>query len=255
MGEGAGATAADPAPALDGDTYTPLYRRLHRTIARRIAARDWRPGEAIPSEAEFARIYDLAVGTVRKAIDALESDGLIERRHGPGTFVRRSNFNNSMMRFFLFRDSAGSALTPESHIVSRRRLTDRPAIARRLGLEDDAPLIEIIRHRSWDGGMRLLEDIYLPHASFAAILACPETEIGQLLYPAYERLCGTLVCFIEEEITIEPASREDARLLGLRAAEKLVQVERTALDALRQPLEWRRSRGQTDRFHYRVSVS
>jgi len=57
------------------DLRLPLYQRLRDEIARSIAANVWRPGEAIPTEAEFAASHGVAVGTVRKALDTLVASG------------------------------------------------------------------------------------------------------------------------------------------------------------------------------------
>ena len=241
-------------PVLAGDAHLPLYRRLCITIAGRIADGHWRPGDMIPSETDLARIYDVAPGTVRKAIETLATDGLIERRHGRGTFVRRSNFDHYMTRFFLFRDASGSELDPESRILSREVVSGPAPVVSALGLPDGSDLIHLVRHRYWEDAPRLLEDIYLPLHRFGPILTCDIEEIGPLLYPAYERLCGELVCFMEEEITIVPASAQDAAVLGLHSADLIVAIDRWAKDAARQPIEWRRSRGETGRFRYKVKV-
>ena len=245
----------DQSLSLDGDVDLPLYRRLYRTVARRIAGADWVPGDALPGELELARLYGIAPGTVRKAVDELVGDGLIERRHGSGTFVRRSNFDHAMTRFFLFRDDAGRQIIPESRIISRAVVPATAMLAERLGLRRGEKLIKIVRHRHWDGAPRLLEDIFLPLARFRAILDHTTDEIGPLLYPAYERFCGELVCFIEEEITVVDASPDDASTLRLMPGDAVVTVERLARDAAKRPLEWRRSRGETRRFRYRVRAA
>jgi len=51
------------------DVRLPLYQRLRDQVAQQIAHNVWRPGEAIPTEAELAASHGVAVGTVRKALD------------------------------------------------------------------------------------------------------------------------------------------------------------------------------------------
>jgi GntR family transcriptional regulator len=240
---------------LDGDEHLPLYRRLYQTLARRIANADWRPGDALPAELDLAKQYGVAPGTIRKAIDELVDDGLIERRHGSGTFIRRPNFDNMMVRFFLFRDPAGGYISPESHIISREIEPASEIVAARLGMREGDEVIRVVRHRHWEGTARLLEDIFLPPAPFRAILNHTPEEIGPLLYPAYERLCGQLVCFIEEEITITDVTREDAAILALSQGDLVVAIERLAKNASGQPIEWRISRGEARRFRYKINVS
>ncbi len=239
---------------IDGDEDIPLYKRLYRTIARRIAEAEWKPGDVLPSEVDLARNYGVAPGTMRKAIDALADDGLIERRHGSGTFIRRPNFDNMMLRFFLFRDAEGAQIVPESELLSREVVLPAENIAFYLKLGKDERAIRLVRHRHWDGAPRLLEDIYLPFKRFEALMDYPITDIGPLLYPEYERLCGELVCFIEEEIRIHDALAIDAADLRLADGELVVSIERLAKDAAGMPIEWRNSRGEARRFRYKINL-
>jgi len=63
---------------MQSDSRLPRYQRLRDELASRIAERRWQPGDAIPTEQELAQSFDLAVGTVRKAIDLLVAEGLLE---------------------------------------------------------------------------------------------------------------------------------------------------------------------------------
>jgi len=57
---------------LDGDPRLPIYLRLRDELAGKIAAQEWRAGEAIPSESDLAGRYGVAVGTLRKTLDLLD---------------------------------------------------------------------------------------------------------------------------------------------------------------------------------------
>ncbi|MCW1411247.1 GntR family transcriptional regulator [Rhizobium sp. 1AS11] len=233
----------------------PLYRRLRETIAGKITKGEYKPGEALPAEVEIARLYNVAPGTARKAIEELVNEGLLERRHGAGTFVRRPNFNNSMLRFFLFRGTKGKTLTPESRIVSRSVESASEAVAGHLNLPPGEKVIHLNRLRLWEGAPRLLEDIYLPFTLFHPIIDLDESVIGPLLYPAYEIHCGQLVSFVKEEISVTDATADDAAILGLGAHEMVVNIDRLAMNPSRIPIEWRRSHGEARRFHYQVDFS
>src|SRR5260370_38657148 len=77
------------------DLRLPLYQRLRDTLAAAVAEGQWRPGDAIPSEADLAKRHGVAIGTVRKAVDQLLADGVLDRQQGRGTFVKRAGFNAS----------------------------------------------------------------------------------------------------------------------------------------------------------------
>ncbi len=65
-----------------------LYQQVAAEIRNAIAAGEFPPGAALPSEAQLIDRYKVSRPTVRNAISALRSEGLIEVIHGKGSFVR-----------------------------------------------------------------------------------------------------------------------------------------------------------------------
>ena len=61
----------------------PLYLQVKDMLVQRIAAGAWKPGAAIPNEIELSRELGISVGTVRKALDEMESERLDLPPPGP----------------------------------------------------------------------------------------------------------------------------------------------------------------------------
>ena len=236
------------------DLRLPIYQRLRDEIAQQIARNVWRPGEAIPTEAELAASHEVAVGTVRKALDALVADGMIERRQGRGTFVRRPNFDRALSRFFRFQGPDGRQIIPEGRILEREALPAPPPVRSALRLREDEEAIRVSRLRLVVGKPVLSEAIWLPLRRFGAFLEAEPGEIGDLLYPAYERLCGEIVARAEETLTVSTATTDDAQLLGLDEGAPVIVIDRLAFGYDNQPVEWRCSRGPTADFRYKVEI-
>ncbi|NTH43463.1 GntR family transcriptional regulator [Agrobacterium rhizogenes] len=236
------------------DDRLPRYQRLRDDLAARINRQEWRPGESIPSEAELSATYGVAVGTVRKAIDQLVADGVVERHQGRGTYVRRARFNSSLFRFFRFQSESGERRVPESRILRRESIAAPSAVASALRLREGDPVISLSRLRLIGGVPLLAEEIWLERSRFEALLTIDTSEFGDLLYPLYEERCEQVVVSAEETLTVEIAPPLQARLLGLDPGSPLVVIERAAFDLERRPIEWRRSRGPADRFRYHVDI-
>jgi GntR family transcriptional regulator len=236
------------------DSRLPLYLQLRDQLAAQIRAQVWQPGQPIPSETELSHTYRVAVGTVRRAVETLMAEGLVERTHGKGTFVRKARFDNSLFRFFRFESAEGQRLAPRSVIVSRQTIPAPPQAALSLRLQPRAKVIELLRLRMIGDQPVLAENIYLCARRFKALADKEPSEFGDLLYPLYERECGQIVASAHETLTVETVTAAQARLLGLKENTPVVVIERVAFGSDGEPLEWRQSRGAASKFRYSAEI-
>jgi len=65
----------------------PIYRQIMRQVADEVASGHLAAGDRLPSQRDLAQQLVVAPLTVKKAYDLLEAEGLLESRHGSGTFV------------------------------------------------------------------------------------------------------------------------------------------------------------------------
>ena len=231
----------------------PLYRRLRDQIAQEIVKNRWGPGQQLPTEAVFISKYNVSSGTIKKALDILEADGLIERIQGSGTFVRRPDWSNIHTHSIRYFGSAGDQRPLRSRIFAREALSGPPEVTSVLQLEPHARVIHLRRLRSHDGLPVLTEEIWLGEEQFAPLLTTPDTE-QPLLYPLYERLCGVSVARAKESITIEAAGPPDAEMLGLIEGRPMVLISRIAYGYDDRPVEWRHSRGPASDFYFETEI-
>ena len=81
---------------------------------RRVAQGSWKAGESLPSEQALAKEMGVSQGTVRKVLDALTAEKLLERRQGKGTFIAQNTQERELFRFFRIAWPGGQRVTPES---------------------------------------------------------------------------------------------------------------------------------------------
>lgn len=127
-------------------------------------------------------------------------------------------------------------------------------MAAALKREAGTPAIRFSRLRLIDDRPLVLEDIWLPHDRFEALRAIDPREIGDLLYPLYEEHGGAMVASAQETLSAEAVAAKNDRPLGLAAGAAVIVIERVALSADRQPLEWRQSRGPGSEFRDQVEI-
>ena len=63
----------------------PAYQKIQATIMKRIDSGQLKPGDAVDSERELAKIHQVSLMTARHALTALEREGMVQRRRGAGT--------------------------------------------------------------------------------------------------------------------------------------------------------------------------
>lgn len=67
-----------------------VYLQIADDLRTRIQSDDWGPGSMLPSRADLAREYGVALMTIQKAIQPLLDEGLLVASHRRGTFVAQS---------------------------------------------------------------------------------------------------------------------------------------------------------------------
>jgi len=72
---------------VDHEGKVPVYLQLASILRTQIAAGQYAPGRAIPSETRLMQEHGLARETVRKAVRVLADEGLVEVVRGRGVFV------------------------------------------------------------------------------------------------------------------------------------------------------------------------
>jgi DNA-binding GntR family transcriptional regulator len=64
-----------------------VYRTIADELQRRIAAGEWPPGKQMPTESALVAEFGVNRLTVRQALAQLQQVGVVDIRHGSGTFV------------------------------------------------------------------------------------------------------------------------------------------------------------------------
>lgn len=231
------------------------YGKLAQALRDRILLGEWAPGALIPAESTLAQSYGVALGTIRQALSLLVEDGVLQRRHGKGTFVTKGVDGASMMRFFRFRGvDDGSSISPHSCILSSRLRSASNQEAHAFGIEHGSQVLQLERLRSLDAEPCLLETIVLPLPLFG-MLAESDTEAwDDLLYPMYQQRCGVVIQKTQDSLSFSQLNSSQAKRLKLAVSHPCVLVERQAFDIAGRCVELRTTRGDAYSFKYTAQV-
>jgi GntR family transcriptional regulator len=208
----------------------------------RISAGEWSPGGRLPSEADLAARYGVARMTIRQAVGALASEGIVVRRQGLGTFAaEQPPARSSIGLAALAEESCTEAMSRQGHDVQTNLIkacVDQPPPAARedLGLGPSALAVLVQRVRTIDGSPVVVLSSWLPFARFAGLVAHP--LLNGSLYAMIEEHYGVRIVMARQRCTAAPADAYNAALLGLQPGDPVLRTVRTAYDSSNSAIEY-----------------
>lgn len=148
------------------------WQAIHAEIMRRITEREWKPGDAIPHEADLARQFGCARATVNRAMREIAAAGLIERRRKAGTRValnpvRMARFEIPVIRL----DVEAKGMTWSHQVLERRMAKPAADLRRRMGLATDEPILRLKSLHLADGKPFTCEERWINTQIIAEALA------------------------------------------------------------------------------------
>ena len=134
-----------------------LHRQIADDLRRRIESGDLEEGKQIPTEKQLAKDYNMSLNTVRTALKELENRGLVDKRHGKGTWVIE---RVDPIVITLSGDPEKGPGGGEGHVYVKE--VDRSGRSRR----EDPPHVQIIKASSAVAGLLQIAagtDVILRH--------------------------------------------------------------------------------------------
>jgi DNA-binding GntR family transcriptional regulator len=209
----------------------PKYLRIHRDLSQRITSGQWPAGSPLPSQQQLAAEFGVSVMTLRQALQLLADDGLVQTRHGAGTYVAaRFAYDLGGLRSFAADLSAQDAgITTE--VLAAGTVQPPAGIAARLGAS--GKVLRLRRLRRSQGRPLIVQTSYLP-AALARLVS--REDLGHR--GLYTILAGQGLAIARADETITPAvlGPRDARDLSRPRSSPALLSHRVSFTADGQPV-------------------
>jgi GntR family transcriptional regulator len=224
-------------------------------LRERIALGDVDPSGVLESEAALGLRHRVSRVTVRRALELLRSEGLVESRRGAGWFVAGAAVHQPLA-LGTFRH-AGSAVAGAGLRASRRvvEFGFRPApdrVAASLRLDEGDDVLHVRSVRTVDGVPLDVAHEWVPGALGARVSRSDAQDPG-----TWATLQGHAVRIdrVRQTVTAALATDEDADLLGVAPGSALLLVRRVAHDGAGAPVALADHRYLASRFSLEVEFA
>ncbi len=225
----------------------PRYHQIAQSLRERIAQGRPASGERLDNQRSLALEFGVTLMTLRQALELLERDGLITRRHGLGTFVASPIIDYDILHLRTF---AGD-LSAKGERVSTRFLGSRFAVADRwvsrdLGLGRRARVFALERLRLVDRHPMSFQVSYLP-AAIGEELAKADLAVTPLRQALSFKL-GIEITAARETVSAVHLEAGAARELGCRPGIPAFRSDRVSIGPDGAPVVYDRVFIPGDRF-------
>ncbi len=199
----------------------PAYKKIQATIIKRIDSGQLKPGDAVDSERELAKIHQVSLMTARHALTALEREGLVHRRRGAGTFVAPPKIHFNKLTSFT-EQMASRSLTACSKVLSFSVVDNEQEVAARLSLSAHTPLLRVERLRIAADEPFAVETCYLPAEQFSDLTRSSVARGS--LFSTLESSYGIQIAYADEEMDATAAAPATANLLKVPRDAPLLRI-------------------------------
>jgi len=222
----------------------PIYRQIRDVLVIEIQGL-YKAGESLPAENELALRFGVNRHTLRRAIDELVTDGLVERHHGKGVFVLEPTINYSIgstTRFTETLQSQGRSTT--SRVLRKQVIPVRGTIASCLHINDGDEVIFIETLRTVESKPFCIISHFIPLKLFPDVL---ESYDDGSLHEFLKVNHGIELTREESLVSSIFPDAEDASLLNMPRHAPVLRVKSLNLDITSsKPVEYAVTRFRGD---------
>ncbi len=234
------------------------FRQIADDLRERVALGELGDQGALDSESALCARYAVSRVTVRRALEMLREQGLVESRQGSGWFATGGSIHQRLA-LGTFRH-AGSAVAESGRTMTRRVVEfgyrqAPPALASTLSLvaaDADADALHCRSLRTVDGVPLDLVVEWVPAAIAGRVSRADAADPG--IWASLQR-DGHRVASVRQTITAGIASADDAALLDVAVGAPLLLVRRLALGQDKAPLALSDHRYLAHRFSLEVEFN
>jgi len=203
---------------LDFNNNISLFEQIKADIKEKISTGVYEAGAKIPTESELIDLYNVSRITVRRAINDLSREGILNKKQGKGTFVQEKKITRKISHAQSFTQACKACgMTPMSIITERQIIPIADLDISEKDLLGGSLAVFIQRVRYANGTPVLCENNYYPYPRFAFLM---DEDLSGSLYDLLEKKYHIKIGSPKNSyIDVKNAGLKSGKLLSITASE------------------------------------
>jgi GntR family transcriptional regulator len=235
---------------LNAHSPKPLYIQLDEILRDEIESKELKPHDPIPSEKNLVERFGVSRMTVRRALDALVSDGVIYRVQGKGAFVAEPKMDSKALTLIgLSQQLRQLGYETTTQLIKFDIVPATRKIAEALHLNERDEVYEIVRTRSTKDSPIAFDTSYIP---VKIVPNLKRSDVaGQSLYQILKDKYDLSPTDGVETLEATAATVEEAALLGTKQGVPLILL-RIHMFHNKTPIEYAKVLFRGDKFRLTI---
>ena len=220
---------------MDPSSHIPLYAQVEKRVREMIADARYQDGALLPDEITLARDFGVSRNTVRTAMRALVDEGVLERRSGVGTSVRKDRLSSGVAPWLSFNvEMQRRGIIVEQLALRCQKMPTSKEIARALGVAPRTSVLFVERVRGWSGVPAVIFQSYL-HPRLGLTL---QDDYSRPLSELFASRAGVVPTRSVDEFLAVAADAGMASALQVQQGTPLLLRKRVVFERGNKPIEY-----------------
>jgi GntR family transcriptional regulator len=234
----------------------PLYYTVYLVLRQRLTSKNFELNVAMPSEISLASEFKVSRLTIRRALEQLEKEGMVQRIQGKGTFATVENFIKNNLQSQDIENLLKHLSIMGSHttvrLLSCANQEPTSLIANQLELSNGMKVQKSVRIRSFENKAFSYLTAYVPEIISNLYLA---EDLGHKPLLELFKIAGITIKNVSQTISAVVAEPHVAKELDVPIGTPLISVHRLVRDSTSIPVEYLHALYRPDRYEYRMQIS
>lgn len=233
--------------SLNHNSPVPLHIQIEEQLRIAIKSEEYQKGVKLPNEMDLSKQLGISRSTLRQSINKLVFDGLLMRKKGVGTFVKKTSVSSKAQNWLSFsQEMKALGIETKNYELHLSWVKPTEELCLFFDIKNDVRVLKLERLR----GNNEFPFVYFISYFNPRIGLTGNEDFSRPLYDILGQDYNSIAKLSKEEISAISADAMLAEKLELKTGEPILKRKRFVFDPGSRPLEWNVGYYKADSFTY-----